>query len=96
MYFSLVQSMNETPLSHEDKGWIKGHTGGHVRSPRLDFAHIRRRLSNRKINDYIREGRYGETAQKKLLAADERRKNAAERKRIKQRQIQKLLNDLGL
>lgn len=88
--------MNETIISNADKGWIKYHTGGNVKSPRLDFAHIGRRLSNTKINHYIREGRYGETAQKKLLAADERRKTSIERKKTKQRKIERLMDELGL
>lgn len=89
--------MNDTQkLSDRDKGWIKNHTGGNVKSPRLDFAHIGRRLSVRKINDYIREGRYGETAQKKLLAADARKKDSDARKRAKVIRIQKMLNELGL
>lgn len=88
--------MNRTSETIDDYNFIKRHTGGHVRSPRFDFAHIGRKLSNRKINEYIREGRYGETAQKKLLAADERRKETTARILAKQRKMEKLLDELGI
>lgn len=73
--------------------WIHPVHGSGVRSQNFALASVTRPLSNRKIDQYAREGRYGEAERLAIVAEDAKKKKRGPSLKSK---LKKLLNDLGL